>query len=377
MKKILTLLLSIAALHASAALPEDGYYRVQNYKTDRYAYLTDNRGTFNYLTTSADLDAIQLWKGFDKAISDASTILYIDHISGSQYDLKGQGCGVYSMMGEYVNIRETSDMEGNPVYCYATVSGVTRYLGDAESTNKDKGSMSDGASGDYRLWRLLPVDDENETCFGVQSTVDAGGEYWAPFYASFPFAIADGMEAYIVKTVDAEHAAVVIEPIEGGLVPASTPVLIKCVSNQPLDNKLDVGATAPAVSGNKMKGVYFCNTSYVHNNVLEYDSTTMRVLCANADGKLVFGTDASLKNIPANTAYLPVSTGTSTELLVLTEAEYQEYIKSSALEDVIGEHSGPFDVYNLSGMRVRTQVTSIDDLPAGIYIANGKKVIKR
>ena len=36
----------------------------------------------------------------------------------------------------------------------------------------------------------------------------------------------------------------------------------------------------------------------------------------------------------------------------------------------------PFDVYDLSGRMVKSQVTSLDGLPRGIYIINGKKVMK-
>ncbi|MBP5776630.1 MAG: leucine-rich repeat protein [Prevotella sp.] len=37
----------------------------------------------------------------------------------------------------------------------------------------------------------------------------------------------------------------------------------------------------------------------------------------------------------------------------------------------------PFDVYDLSGRKVRHQVTSLDGLPNGIYIVNGKKILKK
>jgi hypothetical protein len=35
-----------------------------------------------------------------------------------------------------------------------------------------------------------------------------------------------------------------------------------------------------------------------------------------------------------------------------------------------------FDVYNLSGRKVKSNATSLDGLPLGIYIINGKKVMK-
>jgi len=37
----------------------------------------------------------------------------------------------------------------------------------------------------------------------------------------------------------------------------------------------------------------------------------------------------------------------------------------------------PFDVYDLLGHKVRQQVTSLDGLPAGVYIVKGKKVLKK
>jgi uncharacterized protein YjdB len=37
----------------------------------------------------------------------------------------------------------------------------------------------------------------------------------------------------------------------------------------------------------------------------------------------------------------------------------------------------PFDVYDLRGQKVLTQVTSLDGLPTGIYIVNGKKMLKK
>ena len=36
----------------------------------------------------------------------------------------------------------------------------------------------------------------------------------------------------------------------------------------------------------------------------------------------------------------------------------------------------PFDVYDLNGLKVRHQVTSLDGLPNGVYIVNGNKVVK-
>ena len=37
----------------------------------------------------------------------------------------------------------------------------------------------------------------------------------------------------------------------------------------------------------------------------------------------------------------------------------------------------PFDVYDLGGRKVLHQVTSLDGLSDGIYIVNGKKILKK
>lgn len=53
-------------------------------------------------------------------------------------------------------------------------------------------------------------------------------------------------------------------------------------------------------------------------------------------------------------------------------------IKGMGADDVkgIARDGEPFDIYDLQGQKVRSDVTSPDDLPRGIYIINGKKVMK-
>ena len=45
-----------------------------------------------------------------------------------------------------------------------------------------------------------------------------------------------------------------------------------------------------------------------------------------------------------------------------------------AVKAVLAPNGQPFDVYTTSGMRIRSQVTSLEGLPGGLYIVNGKKV---
>ena len=43
----------------------------------------------------------------------------------------------------------------------------------------------------------------------------------------------------------------------------------------------------------------------------------------------------------------------------------------------IKDSSHPYDVYDLKGRKIRSNVTSLEGLPKGVYIVNGKKVIKK
>lgn len=49
---------------------------------------------------------------------------------------------------------------------------------------------------------------------------------------------------------------------------------------------------------------------------------------------------------------------------------------STGIQGVVQTDGEPFDVFNLSGQKVKSNATSLDGLPHGIYIINGKKVIK-
>lgn len=49
--------------------------------------------------------------------------------------------------------------------------------------------------------------------------------------------------------------------------------------------------------------------------------------------------------------------------------------ETSGIVTINGD-GNPFDVYTLNGIKVRTQVTSLEGLPKGLYIINGKKVTK-
>ena len=107
MKKLLTAFLASAiSLSASALITGDGFYRVQNYQTGRFIYVLDDKGSLNFQATTAELGAIQLWKGYENTISDPATIIYVKSLDdkGQNFDLQTQGTGVKSMIDYPVTI---------------------------------------------------------------------------------------------------------------------------------------------------------------------------------------------------------------------------------------------------------------------------------
>lgn len=370
MKKAVSLLAAAAiGLSANAQLGGDGYYRVQNFGSGRYVYVIDDKGRIDASTTTGDYYAIILWKGYEKALSDPASVIYIKKMSGNNrnYNLIAQGTDLHAIIGHYVNIIENK----GHYLAYATNGSVTKYLSDSEFSEMAYGYLSDRANaGDNRYWDIHPIDASTpESSFGVKPTLSVEGKHYAPFYAAFPFApvSADTKVWYVEKVVG--DIAVVGQAVDG--VPVSTAVYIECASEAPENNILNIGATGvKAPVANELAGVYFDNDTRTHYNRVPYDKATMRVLGVNSEGKLGFITSQTLGFLPANQSYLKVPAGTPEELRIMTREEFD-----AGIEDVIADSDNtPRDVYNLHGIKVRSGVTSLDGLPAGYYIVNGKKV---
>ena len=321
----LLLLATICTLSAHAQLNGNGYYRAQSTEQGRYIQVIDNRGSVNMQTTDADLGAMQTRAGFENVVSDPSSIIYIKKMS-SGYDFQSQGTGSYQIISYEIKL----DEEGGKYWCYASKSGMTKYLADEVITamtpaakreiGKLVTNVTPGSSYEkYLNWNINPVKDEEGFYFGLKPNIVATDGYYQTFYAAFPFTfLSEGMSAWYVSKINEAAGKVIISEVTGG-VPTSTPVIIKCSSQSAANNKLNLGAaTSGTANGNLLTGVYFCNPNAgtVHTNVVSYDPTTMRVLGTAADGSLAFVKNVDLAYIPANTAYITVSASAPDVLLV-------------------------------------------------------------
>ena len=110
-----------------------------------------------------------------------------------------------------------------------------------------------------------------------------------------------------------------------------------------------------------------------------WESSDPEIATVTSEGKV--------KGVKAGTATITctsVATGLSGTCVVTVTASSESRSSEGDGDDVTGieqleENSAtePYDVYDLSGRKVRHQVTSLDGLPAGVYIVNRKKVVNK
>ena len=375
MKKIL--LLTVAALSltqsAMAQLTDDGFYRVQNYTTNRYISIIDNKSYTQTMTTTPDLLALQTMLTLDKVLTDPSTVFYINKVSydatysADVCNIQGQGTDMYEIIRHYLYVKDQTYGKGQKYRAFAIESG-THFLGDNTGTS-DEGMLN--VNKENRDWRIIPFGADTDNYFGVKPTVIADGRYFASLYCGFSYShYSTGVKSYVVDRIWEGNA--VIREIEG-IVPMKTPVIIECSTSDFSKNRLDFTKdNGTNVGTNLLKGAMFNIYYKSHNNRVLNDPNTMRVLgvCSNGKPGFVKKTTSQLLAMPANTAYLVVPQGTEDELPLM----YYEDFVAAGIDGVTMNGTSVSDVRTLSGVTVRKNATTTEGLPSGVYIWNKKKI---
>ena len=391
MKKITLLLLlaciSIGTMHAQ--VKGNGYYRIQNATTERYMSLTttETRG-ISMQTTTVECKALLTKKKWDDVSTDPGTIFYIDNKGGDQYNIKNQGSSLYDMVNYYIRLKYYKD--ANVYRAWQSKSGGTVYLSDnyEYTLGRDTGYVDNNNFKTVK-WKITAVDSE-DNYLGVKPTKAANGKYYASYYAGFPFSVASpNMKVYYISSIDEKEGTATYKELTG-IIPASTPVIIECGSENPAENKLKPEMTnTTAVKDNILKGVYFCVGLRLtaHYTSTLFEPTTMRLLSVDENGSLVLNNDESnayttllrkgtrpsfkysyIKAIPHNTAYLPVSANCPKSLKLVKE--------TTGISNItLGNDNKPANVYNMEGKIVKENATSVEGLPEGIYIFKNKKYV--
>ena len=374
MKKTFLLSIALSATFlASADYVGEGYYRLQNFKTERWASVVDDKGSVDYAGTTADLQAVRVQKNFNEVCCDPATVIYI-RPHGDLFNIEAQGTSTQKLMDRFLNMREAGvGADGKLYYATGTQSGVEKYVGDPTPySGTDVSYVGTNAKGDRRKWYVKPMETDGANFFGVRPTITVGDKMYSTQLASFSFKpYSAGVKVYAITGVHKDMA--LMEEITG-VVPKDTPVVFEVTSETPSDNRLAIGGEGSAISSNKLSGVYFCFTDVAtHLNFLKYNPATMRVLGKCSDGSLGFIVDPELEYIPKNTCYLTVAADAPTEIKIVDRATYDAGVDGVPVEDL----DAKADVYNAHGMLILRNATrdAVNSLPAGLYIHGGEKIL--
>lgn len=368
-RKVLISLFSILTAFQATAQVANGYYRVQNNASSRYITLRDNAvGTVDYSSTNVDLSNIVTWSGFDKVKSNPASIIYVEQ-HDSKYDLKVQGTGIYAITGgrTYLELRP----KDSGYILAVTYNGMEGRLYDSEEDVDGEGYVKRSGNSAYQYWSFIPVDTENNY-IGLQPTVQVGDNYYGTLYASYPFkAASSGIKFYYVDAI--AEGKCQLQEITSEVIPAATPLVFMCSSNDPANNKVTPvtdETTAPA--GNMLGGTYFASTTSGHKVNVRYDESSMRVLGKNDAGELAFvkaTSDYLTKKhyIPMNTCWLNIPEEYTGEFKALSSGDYTG-IRNINADTKTNKADGT--IYTLTGTKANAKT-----LRPGIYIQSGKKII--
>ncbi len=381
MKRVAVVLLAMATvMPAVAQLGNDGFYRVQNAKSKRYATVVDNKAENKNVTstTNIDLYAINTRKA-DEVMSDPGSVFYIEKKGTNDYILRAQGMDTYNLTNMYLKTRSSDEIAG-AYKLYGTGEGMMRFLKEEHNTYFDFHYVTTVTikemSNESCSWYFIPVTDADNQYLGVKTDIEVDGKHYSTLYSSFAYRLSTGMKAYYIRQCNG-HMAEMIE-ITGNIVPEKTPVIIECNSDKTADNKITPLKNSPTEIGkNQLNGIFFCNVikwtdgeeekKFFNWNTTDYDAATMRVL-GKVNGKLAFVKADNMKYLPANKAYLMVNSSAAADIEIVGADKYPSGINDMKAEKDNSKNS----IYSLNGNKV-----SKDNIPTGVYVIDGKKTIIR
>ena len=372
-KTIITIILSIYSALIINAQIADGYYHIKNTLTGRYLSINDtDAGNYTASTAaSVNLAGIRTYINYDTVAVSPSCVVFVKSLPGGGYDISGQGSSLYEMTNYKLPIEITPS--GDNYIISGTYSGVTMRLFDRSPSDEDGNVVTTDTGMDY--WSFIPINTTSEY-IGIRPDVKtADGTYWGTIYAGFSFRlVSEGMTAFYIS--NAGGTGFTMEQIVEDVIPAATPVLIRCNSENVQDNKIEpvIGYYSYDWKEDNWLGGVYCSISVSkHRNTTFYDQITMRLLGLSDNGELAF-----VKNVPAerlykeqylmaNKAYLKLNTNIE-NADVMTHGGYTP----EAINSVKTDYNAT-NIYTLTGIRLPDGVAP----KAGIYIKNGKKIIIR
>lgn len=224
------------------------------------------------------------------------------------------------------------------------------------STNKEN-IVNKGKSAAY-IQKIIVTTVAPASSVGTISIATPEG--FGTYYNSNSYILPEGLKAFGYKEANTDGTLVKTEEFTGGdVVPANAALVVKGNTGKYECYATDKEATK-TLEGNLLKGVTTDTRIEAASGVKRY------ILTRADDGILAFyRTNTGNINVKANRAYLEVPTAMAVASFSLegTATGINNAVTTAAKQGI----------YTISG--VRLNATTTKELPAGIYIVDGKKVI--
>ena len=184
-------------------------------------------------------------------------------------------------------------------------------------------------------------------------------EGFGTFYTDKNYVLPQGLTAFGYTSIDGNTLTKSVEYVAGDIVPANTAVVVKGAKGSYNYYNTEEAATK-TIEKNLLKGVTTDTRIEAISGVKRY------ILTRADDGILAFyRTNTGNINVKANRAYLEVPTA-------MAVASFSLEGTATGINNVVTT-AAKQGIYTISG--VRLNATTTKELPAGIYIVDGKKVI--
>ena len=199
---------------------------------------------------------------------------------------------------------------------------------------------------------------KDETVAGAINIATPEG--FGTFYTDKNYVLPQGLTAFGYTSIDGNNTLTKsVEYVAGDIVPANTAVVVKGAKGSYNYYNTEETATK-TIEKNLLKGV-------TTDTKIEAASGVKRYILTRADDGILafYRTNSGTINVKANRAYLEVPTA-------MAVASFSLEGSATGINNVVTT-AAKQGIYTISG--VRLNATTTKELPAGIYIVDGKKVI--
>lgn len=211
------------------------------------------------------------------------------------------------------------------------------------------------STGHFRIQKIIVTTDVS-----VGTITIATPEGFGTYYNSNSYILPEGLTAFGYTKANTDGTLVKTDVFNAGdVVPAGAALVVKGNTGKYECYATDQAATK-TLEGNLLKGVTTDTRIEAASGVKRY------ILTRADDGILAFyRTNSGTINVKANRAYLEVPTA-------MAVASFSLEGSATGINNVVTT-AAKQGIYTISG--VRLNATTTKELPAGIYIVDGKKVI--